>query len=116
MNHDNVKRAKLATASLMFAVELTITMIDEVEKTCIYRHGVKQACNNLKKLLELDLDKGYFQILQQDENLVMGISDKLKELAHQMAKLNIGDLCAISESIPEIISRENNVRLKQLSA
>jgi len=113
---EKIKAAQIAMSSLMFSIELTLTIIDEVEKTCVYRHGVKQALNNAKKILEPDLDGAYLKLLVQDENLVMGISDKLKELAQQIGHLDIGQICAVSESIPEILKKEINIKLKQLSA
>ena len=116
MNKDQLKQAQIKAASLMFGAVLTLEMAEEFSKTCLYRHEVKAALNRLVKLLEKDLDGGYFDLMRQDEQLVHGISEKLKDLAKQVATLEIGQICAVSEAIPEIIKNDNNITLKKLSA
>lgn len=113
---EQIKQGKIKAASLMFASVLTLEMAEEFSKSFLYRHETKSALKRLVTLLEKDLDGGYFDLMQADENLVHGISEKLKELAKQVSVLDIGQICSVSECIPEIISKETNVKLKKLTA
>lgn len=116
LSEEQINKGKIKAAALMFASVLTLEMAEEFSKSFLYRHEVKAALKRLISLLEKDLDGGYFELMNADENLVHGISEKLKELAKQISVLEIGQMCSVSECIPEIIKQETNIKLKKLSA